>query len=159
MLKINVLEFEQKILDESIPSNIGSLQSLQVLDVSQNLLVGEIPQKLGGMKQLEKLNLSGSILSTFDEIASLASTNRSYNELEGPIPNIKAFRLTPIATLQNKRDLCGIAVDLKACSKLIPTPLLKRSNRLLVIILLSLLGTLFIIFVIIGVSYLFCRRV
>ena len=81
MLKINALEFEQKILDGSIPSNIGSLQSLQVLDVSQNLLVEEIPQKLGGMKQLEKLNLFGSILSTFDDIASLASINRSYNEL------------------------------------------------------------------------------
>ena len=85
------------------------------------------------MKQLEKLNLSHNNLSSsipfkFDDIASLASIDLSYNELEGPIPNIKAFRTTPIAALQNKRDLCGIAVDLKACSKLIPNPLLKRSN-------------------------------
>ena len=69
------------MLDGSIPSNIGSLQCLQVLDVSQNLLVGDVPQKPGGMKQLEKLNLSSSILSAFDDIASLASINISYNEL------------------------------------------------------------------------------
>ena len=158
------LNLSRNTLAGSIPYDIGSLQSLQSLDVSKNFLVGEIPPKLGGMKQLETLNLShnnlsGSIPSTFDDSTSLTSIDISYNELEGPIPNITAFHTAPIAALQNNRGLCGNVVGLKACSKLIPNPLSKRSNKFLVIILLSLLGTLFIVFVIVGVSLLLCRRV
>ncbi|KAM4115987.1 hypothetical protein ACJW30_02G016000 [Castanea mollissima] len=158
------LNLSKNTLDGSIPYDIGRLQSLQSLDVSKNLLVGEIPQKLGGMKQLETLNLShnnlsGSIPSTFDDSASLTSIDISYNELEGPIPNITAFRKAPITALKNNRGLCGNVVGLKACPKMIPNRSSTRHNQFLVIILVSLLGTLLIIFIIVGVLLLLCRIV
>ncbi|KAM3707736.1 hypothetical protein ACJW31_02G045900 [Castanea mollissima] len=150
------LNLSRNTLDGSIPNDIGSLQSLQSLDVSKNFLVGEIPPKLGGMRQLEILNLShnnlfGSIPSTFGDSVSLTSIDISYNELEGPIPNITAFRKASIAALKNNRGLCGNVVGLKACPKMIPNRSSKRHNQFLVIILVSLLGTLLIIFIIVGV--------
>ncbi|GMY27754.1 mdis1-interacting receptor like kinase 2 [Fagus crenata] len=162
--KLIFLNLSRNILRGSIPSDIGNLQSLQALDLGKNLLIGEIPPQLGGMKQLETLNLShnnlsGSIPSTFDQSASLTYIDISYNELEGRIPNIKAFHEAPITALQNNKGLCGNATGLKACPKAIPNPLSKRSNQFLVIILVSLLGTMFIIFIIVGVSLIFCRRV
>nr|POE51370.1 mdis1-interacting receptor like kinase 2 [Quercus suber] len=158
------LNLSRNTLDGSIPYDIGRLQSLQSLDVSQNLLVGEIPQQLGGMKQLETMNLShnnlsGSIPFTFGDSASLTSIDISYNELEGPIPNITAFRKAPIAALKNNKGLCGNVAGLKACPKMIPNPPSKRHNQFLVIILISLLGTLFFIFIIVGVSLLLRQRV
>uniref|UniRef100_A0A2N9F2K4 non-specific serine/threonine protein kinase n=1 Tax=Fagus sylvatica TaxID=28930 RepID=A0A2N9F2K4_FAGSY len=118
----------------SIPSDIGSLQSLQALDLSKNLLIGEIPPQLGSMKQLETLNLShnnlsGSIPSTFDQSASLTYIDISYNELEGRIPNIKAFHEAPITALQNNKGLCGNATGLEACPKMIPNLPSKRNNQ------------------------------
>uniref|UniRef100_A0A2N9GI99 non-specific serine/threonine protein kinase n=1 Tax=Fagus sylvatica TaxID=28930 RepID=A0A2N9GI99_FAGSY len=116
------------------------------------------------MKQLETLNLShnnlsGSIPSTFDQSASLTYIDISYNELEGRIPNIKAFHEAPITALQNNKGLCGNATGLEACPKMIPNLPSKRNNQFLVIILVSFLGTLFIIFIIVGVSLILCRRV
>ena len=100
------------------------------------------------MKQLQTMNLShnnlsGSTPSTFGDSASLTSIDISYKELEGPIPNITAFHKVPIAALKNNKGLCGNVAGLKACPKMIPNPPSKRHNRFLVIILISLLGTLF----------------
>uniref|UniRef100_A0A2N9G9F1 non-specific serine/threonine protein kinase n=1 Tax=Fagus sylvatica TaxID=28930 RepID=A0A2N9G9F1_FAGSY len=66
------------------------------------------------MKQLETMNLShnnlsSSIPSTFDQSTSLTSIDISYNEFEGPIPDLAIFQKAPIATLQNNRGLCGNA--------------------------------------------------
>uniref|UniRef100_A0A2N9GI41 non-specific serine/threonine protein kinase n=1 Tax=Fagus sylvatica TaxID=28930 RepID=A0A2N9GI41_FAGSY len=162
--KLIFLNLSRNILRGSIPSDIGSLQSLQALDLSRNLLTGEIPPQLGSMKQLETLNLShnnlsSSIPSTFDQSASLTHIDISYNELEGRIPNIKAFHEAPITALQNNKGLCGNATGLEACPKMIPNLPSKRNNQFLVIILVSFLGTLFIIFIIVGVSLILCRRV
>uniref|UniRef100_A0A2N9G113 non-specific serine/threonine protein kinase n=1 Tax=Fagus sylvatica TaxID=28930 RepID=A0A2N9G113_FAGSY len=163
-LRLQFLNLSKNILEGSIPSEIGSLQSLQYLDLSQNELTGEIPLRLGDMQKLETLNLShnnlsGSIPSTFGENASLTSIDISYNELEGPIPDITAFHKAPITALQNNKGLCGNAAGLKACPKMIPNLPSKRNNQFLVIILVSFLGTLFIIFIIVGVSLILCRRV
>ncbi len=116
------------------------------------------------MKQLETMNLShnnlsSSIPSTFDQSTSLTSIDISYNEFEGPIPDLAIFQKAPIATLQNNRGLCANVAGLKAWPKAIPNPLSKRSNQFLVIILVSLLGTVFIIFIIVGVSLIVFRRV
>uniref|UniRef100_A0A2N9GIL5 non-specific serine/threonine protein kinase n=1 Tax=Fagus sylvatica TaxID=28930 RepID=A0A2N9GIL5_FAGSY len=116
------------------------------------------------MKQLETMNLShnnlsSSIPSTFDQSTSLTSIDISYNEFEGPIPDLAIFQKAPITTLQNNRGLCGNAAGLKAWPKAIANPLSKRSNQFLVIILVSLLGTVFIIFIIVGVSLIVFRRV
>jgi hypothetical protein len=56
------------------------------------------------MKQLETMNLShnnlsGSIPSMFDQSTSLTCIGISYNELEGPIPDIPIFQKAPIAAL------------------------------------------------------------
>ena len=89
----------------------------------------------------------------------MTSIDISYNELEGPIPNITAFRKAPIAALENNKGLCGNVIGLKACPKMIPNPPSKRHNQFLVIILISFLCTLFFIFIIVGVSLLLCQRV
>ncbi|CAL5384373.1 unnamed protein product [Camellia sinensis] len=85
-----------------IPPKLAKATHLCVLDNSSNQLVGEIPIKLwcGSTKtcSIEKLGnfhneLHGSIQSTLDGMLSLALVDISYNQLEGPLPNIKAFQV------------------------------------------------------------------
>ncbi|XP_031265228.1 MDIS1-interacting receptor like kinase 2-like [Pistacia vera] len=49
----------------------------------------------------------------------LSSIDISYNELQGPIPNNKAFRDAPIEALQGNKGLCGNASALTPCKALI----------------------------------------
>ncbi|XP_028065473.1 MDIS1-interacting receptor like kinase 2-like [Camellia sinensis] len=46
---------------------------------------------------------------------SLTSIDVSYNQLEGPLPDIKAFQEAPFKALKGNKGLCGNATGLKAC--------------------------------------------
>ncbi|XP_028052067.1 probable leucine-rich repeat receptor-like protein kinase At1g35710 [Camellia sinensis] len=106
-----------------IPPKLAKATHLCVLDISSNQLVGEIPIKLASLISLFHLSLSdnklsgniplcgstktcsieklgnfhnelhSSIQSTLDGMLSLALVDISYNQLEGPLPNIKAFQV------------------------------------------------------------------
>ncbi|XP_026434829.1 probable leucine-rich repeat receptor-like protein kinase At1g35710 isoform X1 [Papaver somniferum] len=144
------LDLRRNSLNGSIPLTIGSLISLQMrLDLSQNELSGEIPSDFGKLNKLEILNLShnklsGSIPSSFVEMVSLNSVDVSFNQLSGPIPNIKAFENAPFDALRNNSGLCGNhSGGFKPCGSLVMNGRKKVKPRL-VIILVSLFGSLFL---------------
>ncbi|XP_015887711.3 MDIS1-interacting receptor like kinase 2-like [Ziziphus jujuba] len=135
----------------NVPSQIGNLRFLQNLELSQNLLTGQLPLELGYLQTLETLyishnNLSGPIPSTYEKMLSLTYVDISFNQLEGPLPRSKAFTE---ATLQNNKGLCGNNTSLKAC----PMYKKKSSNEVIVLIIVSISGTLFLSLIIIGMLF------
>ena len=81
-------------------------------------------------------------------LLSLTSVDISYNQLEGPVPGIKAFREAPFEALTNNKGLCGNLTALKACN----TGGRKELSKLLLVLILSIP-----IFSAIG-TYFLCRR-
>uniref|UniRef100_A0A7N2M8P6 non-specific serine/threonine protein kinase n=2 Tax=Quercus lobata TaxID=97700 RepID=A0A7N2M8P6_QUELO len=155
--KLWMLNLSNNHLSKYIPLQIGNLQYLQNLDLSKNFLTGEIPQQLGDLKMLEILNLSrnalsGNIPSSFNQLLSLTSIDLSYNQLGGPIPNTKAFHEAPVEAFRNNKGLCGNATGLKACPSTYSQNLhVKKGNNVMTLILV-LLGIVFLIFFIIGIT-------
>ncbi|KAJ6974588.1 MDIS1-interacting receptor like kinase 2-like [Populus alba x Populus x berolinensis] len=139
----------------SIPYEIGFLHFLEDLDLSGNLLAGEIPSEIGQLKRLEMMNLShnklsGLIPNAFVDLVSLTIVDISYNELEGPIPKIKAFNEAPFEAFMNNNGLCGNASDLKPCTLL---PRRRKSNKIAILILFPLLGSLLLLLTMVGCLY------
>ncbi|XP_059445318.1 MDIS1-interacting receptor like kinase 2-like [Corylus avellana] len=141
----------------SITPQIANIRSLNNLDLSHNLLTGKLPWELGYLHYLALLNLShnflsASIPSTYSEMLSLTSVDISYNNLEGPLPNNKAFSRAQIVALEHNRALCGNNTGLQACPSLLSKrPGGKMSLRAAILITVSLLGTLFLLYIIAGI--------
>ncbi|KAJ6877009.1 MDIS1-interacting receptor like kinase 2-like [Populus alba x Populus x berolinensis] len=143
----------------SIPSEIGFLHFLGNLDLSGNVLAGEIPSQIGQLNQLETMNLShnklsGLIPTAFVDLVSLTDIDISYNELEGPIPKIKAFIEAPYEAFINNSGLCGNVSGLKPCTLLTSR---RKSNKIVILILFPLLGSLLLLLIMVGCLY-FHRR-
>ncbi|KAJ6855239.1 hypothetical protein NC651_040032 [Populus alba x Populus x berolinensis] len=149
---------------ESIPGEIGFLLSLQDLDLSCNFLTREIPRQLGQLQKLETLNvshnmLSGRIPSTFKDMLSLTTVDISSNKLQGPIPDIKAFHNASFEALRDNMGICGNASGLKPCNLPKSSKTVKRkSNKLVILIVLPLLGSLLLVFVVIGALFILCKK-
>ncbi|KAI3832336.1 hypothetical protein MKW92_022284 [Papaver armeniacum] len=159
------LDLSRNRLNGSIPHQIGSLISLQIrLDLSQNELSGEIPSEFGKLDKLERLNLShnklfGSIPSSFDQMLSLTTADVSYNELTGPIPNIKAFKDAPFDALKKNSGLCGNhSGGFKQCDSSVKHERKKAKPRLVLIILVSLFGSLFLLFTFLAIFFRLPKR-
>ena len=90
--RVTALSLSHNWLNGKIPSELGSLSSLNSLDLYLNQLSGEIPSELGSLSSLEVLNLGGNRLSGEipSELGSLSSLNSlilSFNRLSGEIPS------------------------------------------------------------------------
>ncbi|XP_034926919.1 uncharacterized protein [Populus alba] len=146
---------------ESIPGEIGFILSLRDLDLSCNFLTREIPRQLGQLQRLETLNvshniLSGRIPSTFKDMLSLTTVDISSNKLKGPIPDIKAFHNASFEALRDNMGICGNASGLKPCNLPRSSKTVKRkSNKLAILIVLPLLGSLLLVF---GALFILCKR-
>ncbi|XP_048139165.1 MDIS1-interacting receptor like kinase 2-like isoform X2 [Rhodamnia argentea] len=74
---------------------------------------------------------------------ALTSIDVSYNDLEGPLPNVKAFNEAPFEAIQHNKRLCGNAAGLPKCNS---TGSEKHNRRVGVsitfILILSFLGFL-----------------
>ncbi|KAI3868633.1 hypothetical protein MKX03_013143 [Papaver bracteatum] len=164
--KLLSLNLSRNNISGSIPPQIGNLDSLQILlDLSYNELHGEIPSALGKLSKLETLNVShnklfGSVPSSFDQMLSLTTVDVSYNELSGPIPDTKAFEDAPINALKNNKGLCGKnSRGLKPCdSSVVIRRKEAKHNKLVLIILLPLFGSLFLFSILFATFFLLRKR-
>ncbi|XP_060671971.1 MDIS1-interacting receptor like kinase 2-like [Ziziphus jujuba] len=144
----------------AVPFQIGNFHSLRNVDLSRNMLIGDLPPELGNLFLLETLNLShnnfiGSIPASFQKLVSLTSVDVSYNQLEGPLPHIKAFIEAPLEALEDNKGLCGNNTSLKPC----PTPKDKNRNQAVIAIVVSISSILFLLFIIVGIVFIYKRRV
>ncbi|EOY29538.1 Leucine-rich repeat receptor-like protein kinase family protein [Theobroma cacao] len=155
--KLIELNLSNNILSGEIPSELGSLSFLEILDLSQNFLVGKIPEQVGNLKTLEKLNLShnkllGFIPSTFADMLSLTSVDISYNQLKGLLPDIKAFHEASFEAFRNNKALCGNITGLEPCPSNVTHSLAhKRTKKMVVAIVVSVLCSLLLVFVVFGI--------
>uniref|UniRef100_A0A6N2LKH5 non-specific serine/threonine protein kinase n=1 Tax=Salix viminalis TaxID=40686 RepID=A0A6N2LKH5_SALVM len=159
-----LLNLSSNKFTESIPSEIGSLQYLQDLDISCNFLAQGIPWQLAQLRMLETLDishnmLSGVIPSSFKDLLSLSSVDISFNELRGPIPDIKAFHNASYEALRDNMGLCGNASGLKLCNLTEGSRTSKKKgNRVVILIVLPILGSLLLVFVVVGAFFILCQR-
>ncbi|XP_043694468.1 MDIS1-interacting receptor like kinase 2-like [Telopea speciosissima] len=164
--KMIYLNLGKNRFNGSIPKQMGNLISLQLLmDLSHNQLLGEIPSEIGQLHVLETLNLSHNMLSGFipsslEEMLSLTLIDISYNELEGPIPKIKAFEDAPREAFTKNKALCGNASKgLPSCnSSMIEKRNTGKKHMLIIYILLPILSAMFLLSIVIGIAFVFQRK-
>ncbi|XP_042511718.1 MDIS1-interacting receptor like kinase 2-like [Macadamia integrifolia] len=115
---------------------------LEILNLSHNMIIGSIPFSLENM-------------------VSLVSLDLSYNELEGVVPNTRVFRnASSPQAFRNNKGLCGELQGLLPCNPSLTSKGLKKNGHKVVIsIVASLIGLLFLIFAIIGVFFLLRKKV
>ncbi|KAL7208636.1 hypothetical protein ACSBR1_030384 [Camellia fascicularis] len=164
-LKLLDLNLSNNRFGESIPIEIGQINTLQSLDTGNNLLISKIPRQIGELQRLEMLNLShneffGSIPSSFNKMVSLTSIDVSYNQLEGPLPDIKAFQEAPFKALKGNKGLCGNAAGLKAClTKLNNGDVEKKGKKVMLLTVLLVFGILFLLLMVLGIFMTFRKKV
>ncbi|KAI8552271.1 hypothetical protein RHMOL_Rhmol06G0254000 [Rhododendron molle] len=159
--KLLFLNLSNNRLGDSIPAELCQLRSLQSLDLCYNVLLGKIPPQIGALGKLETLNLSHNKLSgtmmAFDGMSSLTTVDVSYNLLEGPLPNIKAFREAPFEALQGNKGLCGNASGLEAC---MPDKVArKKAKKLVLLDALPVLGVLLLSLMVLGFCMALSKKV
>ena len=103
LASLQYLWLSENQLTGSIPPELGSLASLRYLWLFENQLTGSIPSELGGLASLEDLRLfenqlTGSIPSELGGLASLEDLRLFENQLTGSIP-------PELGSLANLREL------------------------------------------------------
>ena len=94
-------------------------------------------------------------------MSSLINFDISYNCLEGPLPNNKAFNEAPFGALRNNKDLCGNASSLKACSSSTTQSKNlgeKRRNKVVIFFIVPILGTMVLSLIVVGILYAFLKH-
>ena len=102
-LRVTWLELPDSQLTGAIPTELGSLTSLQLLILSENQLTGPIPPELGRLTNLVVLalwgnQLTGPIPAQLGDLANLELLYLTDNQLTGPIP-------TKLGRLDNLQEL------------------------------------------------------
>ena len=106
--RITQLRLQSNNLIGSIPSELGSLTSLEQLILNNNELSGEIPSELGMLTSLQWLHLhsnslTGSIPSEFGMMTGLERLFLFGNELSGEIPDLSGMTSLQLLALDQNR--------------------------------------------------------
>uniref|UniRef100_A0A2N9GXY0 non-specific serine/threonine protein kinase n=1 Tax=Fagus sylvatica TaxID=28930 RepID=A0A2N9GXY0_FAGSY len=119
------LQLSRNQLTGIVPVSLGNLSHLEILFLRDNQLSGPIPQEIGNLMKLASLELdtnhfngslprnlcqrgslqnftafNNQLIVAFEEMHGLSYVDISYNKLEGPLPNSRAFQDAHIETLQ-----------------------------------------------------------
>ena len=89
--RVTALILRDNQLNGEVPSELGSLASLEVLDLGSNRLSGKIPPELGNLASLEEVSfnsnrLSGEIPPELGNLTNLRELWLGDNELSGEVP-------------------------------------------------------------------------
>ncbi|XP_034672606.1 MDIS1-interacting receptor like kinase 2-like [Vitis riparia] len=164
---LEYIDLSYNSFHEELSHNRGSLDHL---DLSANRLNGSIPANLGDCSNLYYLNLSNNRLShripekfipkAFEDTRGLSDVEISSNQLQGPIPNSKAFRDATIEVLKVNNGLCGNVKGLQPCKKGsgVGQPAVKKGHKIVFIIIFPLLGALLLLLAFIGIFLVAERR-
>ncbi|KAI9199917.1 hypothetical protein LWI28_000324 [Acer negundo] len=115
------------------------------------------------MESLEHLNLSHNCLSgfipkNFNEMNRSLEVDISYNDLQGPVPDNKAFQEAPIEALEGNKDLCGNVRGLRPCNPSFTRYEHMSRNKLVFSITFPLLGALLLLLASIGIYFILQKR-
>ncbi|ESQ53363.1 hypothetical protein EUTSA_v10024484mg [Eutrema salsugineum] len=105
--KVVTLSLPNSQLLGSIPSDLGSLKTLQSLDLSNNSFNGPLPVSFFNATELRFLDLSGNMISgqvpaAIGDLHNLQTLNLSDNALGGKLPaNLVTLRNLTVVSLEN----------------------------------------------------------
>jgi Leucine-rich repeat (LRR) protein len=139
---------------QGIPVQIGRVVQLSTLDLSHNHLTGDIPVEFMYLQSLQTMNISFNNLSgnlstaTFENLHGLLNVNIAYNQFWGQIPDIKAFKDTPIEALEGNKGLCGKVKGLQPCQLVTKD----KHVHIVLMIIFPLLGILVLLFAVMGLK-------
>ncbi|BAT96298.1 hypothetical protein VIGAN_08321300 [Vigna angularis var. angularis] len=88
---------------------------------------------------------------------SLTSIDISYNDFEGPLPNIPVFRNATMDAVRNNKGLCGNVSGLKPCPTLSGKSQNHTTKKVITMVLPLTLGTLMLALFVFGVLYYLCK--
>lgn len=155
------------MLSQKIPFQMGMLTQLSILDLRHNFFTRVIPSEFRTLQSLETLNLSHNKLSGFipESLGKMPSSLRidvHFNNLGGPTPNGRAFANVTIEQLKGNKYLCGNITGLQACqsqeSRRRKNKVMEKVQKLVLIIVFSLLGSVVLLVVFIGTLRMYERR-
>ncbi|KAL4291864.1 hypothetical protein GQ457_14G019340 [Hibiscus cannabinus] len=156
--QLGELDLSSNHLTGEIPKELGALKTIQ------NSLIGDIQRQLGKLQHIEILDLShnmlkGSITEAFRDLHGLRFVNISSNQLEGPIPDLKAFRHASFDALRDNNGLCGNATGLMPC---VPSSRanhgLRSNTKLIILVVVPLFGGVLLLFILVASCFSPCRK-
>ncbi|KAE8647935.1 hypothetical protein Csa_000317 [Cucumis sativus] len=162
--RLRNLSLSTNRLNGSIPYELGNILSLEdLLDLSNNSLVGEIPSSLGNLMHLERLSLShnhlsGEIPNSLKDMMGLVSINLSFNNLSGPLPSGGVFDKAQLQDFVNNTDLCGNIEGMQRCYIFMGKSKDERKQKLLIILVPTLLSVLLFSLILFGIISWFRRK-
>ncbi|KAI5669834.1 hypothetical protein M9H77_19687 [Catharanthus roseus] len=144
-----------------IPATLGDCSNLQLLNMQNNFFTGRIPLKLASLKAIEVLDLSqnkltGEIPKDLERLQNLNYLNLTYNNLEGEVPRNGVFGNSSQIILDGNFRLCGGIPELRLPS--CPIPKKTKKNSKLLVIIISIVSSLFAMILISCMCLYFYRR-
>jgi hypothetical protein len=128
MPRIEQLWIDMNTMTGTIPSSIGSVQTLRSLSFTECNIKGPIPTEFGNMSNLKELwmshnKLTGEIPVEFSKISTLQRLHLQGNDLIGDMPAEICFRVFPFGRITSLQVDCDNEVncDSNCCTCCGPT--------------------------------------
>uniref|UniRef100_A0A0A0LUM0 Protein kinase domain-containing protein n=1 Tax=Cucumis sativus TaxID=3659 RepID=A0A0A0LUM0_CUCSA len=154
------LDVSKNQLSGQIPSSIGDLTNLIGLSLSRNELEGSIPNSFGNLVSLRVLdlsnnNLTGVIPKSLEKLSLLEHFNVSFNQLVGEIPDGGPFSNLSAQSFMSNPGLCADSskFQVQPCTRNLSQDSKKKSNKLVIILVPTLLGTFLIVLVLLFLAF------
>ncbi|GLJ13984.1 hypothetical protein SUGI_0223580 [Cryptomeria japonica] len=162
MQYIQAIDISSNKLSGPIPGDIGSCSRLQYLNLAKNKLEGMVPMSIGQLKSLESIDMSfnelfGPVPRSIANLTMLRHLNFSYNNLNGSVPNQGDLKNLIATSFLANPGLCAASgwLNLPNCASSTGNHYALSRN----IVLGASIGTIFTLCCIMGVFYVFYRRI